>query len=329
MANPTRKDISPKELERLYLREGLTGHQIAARLGEPQATVYRRLKALGLTRMGKRKREEAVSFLDDLRPGRPRRVDVRGDKRVFTNRLHRRAKRGGFRLTIAKDGEGHVIVTRLPEKHVSNNEWVESIRHLYCEERWRVRRIAVELGLTRTHVYRIIKSAGIRLEDRGKRPPVQRIDKHDLDRLYNVERLPVPAIAKRLKVTVRDVVRGLDRSRIWPGARAPSRIDFPQLAELPLWKTFVVETEGKDVGQKLRREAKWHNVRIAVRSDGLGRFRVIRLPFLSEEVVKGLLDAGLSATKVAKKLRVLPPAIKHLLPAKHTHSRRRTEQETR
>jgi hypothetical protein len=111
-----RRQIPPEVLKDLYLREGLNGHQIAERLGEAQATVYRRLKALGLTRRGKRKRNKTVSFLDDLQPGSSRRVCVQGDRRVFSNRLRRRAKRLGFRVKTAADGEGRMLVTRLPEK---------------------------------------------------------------------------------------------------------------------------------------------------------------------------------------------------------------------
>jgi predicted DNA-binding protein YlxM (UPF0122 family) len=310
---PKRK-IPPDLLRELYLGEGLSGHRIAERLGEAQATVYRRLKDLGLTGPATGKRDETESFLDDLRPGSPRRVAVEGGKPAFTTRLRRLAKRRGFRVAIAKDGEDHVVVTRLPEKGVSKDEWFESIRHLYCDEKRRVRRIAEELGLSRKHVYEVIKSAGIRLEDRGKRPPIERIDKHDLDRLYNGERLPVPAIAKRLKVTVRDVARELQRHHIWSDARIPVRFDFPQLARLPLWKEFLAQSDGNDVSRNLRREAKWHNIRIAVRSDGAGRFRVLRLPFPTEDVVAGLLESGLSPTKAAKKLMVLPKTIKNLLP---------------
>ena len=112
---PKRK-IPPELLKDLYLREGLNGHQIAERLGEPQATVYRRLKALGLTRRGKRKRDKPVSFLDDLKPGSPQHVSVPGDRRVFSNRLRRRANRLGFRIKTAADGEDRMLVMRLPEK---------------------------------------------------------------------------------------------------------------------------------------------------------------------------------------------------------------------
>jgi hypothetical protein len=93
MADPTPKDIPPKLLERLYLREGLSGRQIAERLGEAQATVYRRLKALGLTsrKGGERSRRTANSFLDGLLPGRPQRIAVEGNKLSFVNHLRERS----------------------------------------------------------------------------------------------------------------------------------------------------------------------------------------------------------------------------------------------
>jgi len=301
--------ISRDTLQELYVRQKLSAPAVAKKLNVSNLAVYDHLKKYKMARPAGSVRKDET--FDKLRPGRSIRVSLI-DGKPAVQVIYAKARARGYKISIKKIDECTLSVLRLQTPKGDDTARIEEIKRLYYKEKWRVSKIATKLGLSDTHVFRIMRRAGMQLKERGKKDPVKRINKHKLMALYVRQHQSVPEIAQTLGVEIRDVIRELDRHGIWKGAREPSRFDFPELATLGLWEEVIVNTGKVGYSSKLGREIMWHNIRIVVRHTDSTWCRLLRTPFITPEAVQELLDQGVSPTRITKKLHADPRVMKSI-----------------
>jgi predicted DNA-binding protein YlxM (UPF0122 family) len=152
---------------------------------------------------------------------------------------------------------------------------LRKITRLY-DKGWSLQRIGEELGVSMQAVHKRMKQAGI--PRRPQRSPQLKLDEKKICRLYTKDRLSLANVAKRMGVSMRPIVRVLDKNGIphHHGGQRPAR--YLELERLKVGKSRIYpRRQNGDIDNHLYTFAKSIGIRVTIHKFGKTRFRVTRI----------------------------------------------------